>query len=206
LGLGLAICKGVVELHGGSIHATSAGPGSGSSFTVQLDTNSPPAVLPSSTTYTQTERPPEAVIEANLGNDCPIRLLVVEDHPITADLMARLLRRAGYAVALAHSVAEAKELARQNRFALVVSDIGLPDGNGRDLMTHLRDQYGLSGIALSGFGTDADALASLEAGFVEHVVKPVEWKQLAAALRRVLCGEKPPLRSRDNAFRVHASK
>jgi len=201
LGLGLAICKGVVELHGGSIHATSEGPGSGASFTVELDTNSPPAVLPSSPScYVQPEPSPQAVTETNPVNDLPIRLLVVEDHPTTGDLMARLLRRAGYAVSLARSVAEAKELARQSHFALVVSDIGLPDGNGRDLMTYLRDQYGLSGIALSGFGTDADAHASIEAGFVEHVVKPVEWKQLAAALQRVLCGGKPLLRSRDNAF------
>ena len=76
---------------------------------------------------------------------------------------------------------------------MVLSDIGLPDGTGRDLMTYLRECYGLSGIALSGFGTEADTRASLAAGFVEHVVKPVEWNQLAAALQRVLRVGKPLL-------------
>ena len=139
--------------------------------------------------------PPQAILTSEIlpENNSPVHLLVVEDHPPTAELIARLLRRAGYAVTLAHSVAEARELARFNRFTLVVSDIGLPDGTGRDLMAHLRDAHGLRGIALSGYGTDADVQARLAAGFVEHVVKPVEWKQLAAALQRVLREKGPSL-------------
>lgn len=193
LGLGLAICKGVVAMHGGSIHVASDGPGSGTTFTVELETSSPPAVLPSFPgCYVQTGTPQKIAHDPNPCNG-PVHLLVVEDHSPTAELMARLLRRSGYAVTLAHTVAQAKELAARNHFSLVLSDIGLPDGSGRDLMTHLRDCYGLSGIALSGFGTEADTRASLAAGFVEHVVKPVEWNQLAAALHRVLRVGKPLL-------------
>ena len=195
LGLGLAICKGVVELHSGSIRAASNGPGTGAMFTVELETCTPPAVLPSTPCCPMQAEPPQAILTSEIlpENNSPVHLLVVEDHPPTAELIARLLRRAGYAVTLAHSVAEARELARFNRFTLVVSDIGLPDGTGRDLMAHLRDAHGLRGIALSGYGTDADVQASLAAGFVEHVVKPVEWKQLAAALQRVLREKGPSL-------------
>jgi len=182
LGLGLAICKGVIELHGGSVRAVSEGPGRGATFTVELRTTNQPAVLPSSPHLTP-ETPSDAPSE---DKDRPFHLLVVEDHPHTADVIARLLRRTGYAVALAHNIAEAETLASQQHFDMVVSDIGLPDGNGRDLMTCLKDRYGLKGIALSGFGTEEDIRASLAAGFVEHVVKPVEWKRLEEAVRRVL--------------------
>jgi DNA-binding response OmpR family regulator len=67
----------------------------------------------------------------------------------------------------------------------VVSDLGLPDGDGLDLMRQLRDQYGLRGIALSGYGHDQDIRESREAGFIEHLVKPIDFARLEAAVRRV---------------------
>jgi PAS domain S-box-containing protein len=186
LGLGLAICKGVIELHGGTIRAYSEGKGTGTTFFVELATTTPPAVLPSPSTFPRTTPSPQGTLAPNREKDAPIRLLVVEDHPHTGDMIARLLRRAGYAVSLARNLTDAKKLAAHQSFNLVVSDIGLPDGNGRELMAFLRDTYGLHGIALSGFGTDEDVKSILEAGFREHVVKPVAWKQLDASVRRVL--------------------
>lgn len=186
LGLGLAICKGVIELHGGTIRAFSKGKGSGTTFFVELGTATAPAILPSPKCFPQTSQTSQEINAPNREKSAPIRLLVVEDHPHTGDMIARLLRRAGYAVCLARNLADAKSLAARQPFELVLSDIGLPDGNGRDLMAFLSQTYGLHGIALSGFGTDEDVKASLAAGFREHVVKPVAWKQLNAAVRRVL--------------------
>jgi PAS domain S-box-containing protein len=184
LGLGLAICKGVIELHSGSIRAFSEGKGTGATFFVNLGTATPPAILPCPKNLPKIV-PPECH-GLNREKGVPIRLLVVEDHPHTGDMIARLLRRAGYAVCLARSLADAKKLAASQSFELVISDIGLPDGTGRELMAFLRETYGLQGIALSGFGTEQDIKASLSAGFKEHVIKPVAWKQLEDAIQRVL--------------------
>lgn len=185
LGLGLSICKGVIELHGGTIRAYSEGKEKGTTFFVELNTIAPPAVLPRPKCLHRKSRlRVEKKPEGEKNN--PVRLLVVEDHQHTGEMISRLLRRAGYAVFLARSLAEAKKLAAVQSFDMVISDIGLPDGNGRELMAFLRDTYGLQGIALSGFGTDEDIKASLEAGFREHVVKPVAWKQLQSAVRRLL--------------------
>ena len=188
LGLGLAICKGVIELHGGAIRAFSEGKGTGTTFFVELGTATPPAVLPSAKSFPPPTPTSQEFNAPSREKSAPIRLLVVEDHPHTGDMISRLLRRAGYAVCLARNLADAKKLAACQSFDLVVSDIGLPDGNGRELMAFLRATYGLHGIALSGFGTDEDVKASLVAGFREHVVKPVAWKQLDDAVRRVLGG------------------
>jgi DNA-binding response OmpR family regulator len=82
-------------------------------------------------------------------------------------------------------VAEARELARQNRFDLLISDIGLPDGNGNDLMNELRENYGLRGIALTGYGTEEDIARGQTAGFVTHLIKPVRIQSLEYALAMV---------------------
>ena len=116
----------------------------------------------------------------------PAAILLVEDHEDTARVLRRILEHAGYAVAHAESVARARELAGTASFDLVISDLGLPDGNGADLMRFLQAHHGLSGIALSGFGTDDDVLASSEAGFAEHLTKPVDWPLLRGAIERLL--------------------
>ena len=108
--------------------------------------------------------------------------MVVEDHSPTLQVMAMLLTREGYQVVTATSIAEALAAADRDPFDLVISDLGLPDGNGTQLMEQLRDRHGLRGVALSGYGRDADITRSRDSGFVAHLVKPVR----VSELRRVL--------------------
>ncbi len=114
-----------------------------------------------------------------------IRVLLVEDHADTARAMVKLLERAGYQVDWADRVAAALGLAAEPPFDVVVSDLGLPDGSGYELMRVLKDRYGARGIALSGFGMEGDILRGREAGFLEHLVKPVNVATLDQAIRRV---------------------
>lgn len=173
LGLGLAISKALVELHGGTI--TAASEGQGACFTVELATAQP-------------EEPKEewsgAVVAA-----APVerpRLLVVEDHQDTAEILARLLDLSGYEVTVAHTVADALAAATAAPFDLLLSDIGLPDGSGLDLMRQVRDRLGISGIALSGYGMEEDIEKSREAGFVDHIVKPVNVDYLKTTIHRIV--------------------
>jgi CheY-like chemotaxis protein len=106
----------------------------------------------------------------------------VEDHEPTLQVISTLLSRDGYEVITASSVAGALTAAKADRFDLVISDLGLPDGTGITLMERLREAHGLRGIALSGYGMEEDQARSIEAGFVAHLVKPVR----VAELRRVL--------------------
>jgi hypothetical protein len=174
LGLGLAISKRVIDMHGGSITATSEGANQGAKFTVTLQAmatsllDTPVVFLPQ---------------ETKRGD---ARILLVEDHEDTARVLRRILEHAGYRVTHGGTVAAARAAAGADRFDLVISDLGLPDGSGLDLMRFLRAHYGLSGIALSGFGTEDDLAASSAAGFAEHLTKPADWPQLRAAIERLL--------------------
>ena len=176
LGLGLAIAKAIVDMHGGIIRADSAGQDQGATFTVRLSSieataDTPSAVLPGHRARAPGKRP---------------RVLLVEDHPDTARTLAKLLNNAGYDVRTAGSVAAALQLAAAEPFDVVVSDIGLPDATGYELMEQIRDRYGIKGIALSGYGMEDDMRRSKGAGFVDHVVKPVNVAQLDATLQRVM--------------------
>ncbi len=113
-------------------------------------------------------------------------MLLVEDHPDSARLMGRLLGASGYVVSVAHSVASALKFAAAGPFDIVISDIGLPDATGYDLMRRLKADYGMRGIAVSGYGMDDDLRQGREAGFLDHVTKPVSLTQLEAAIQRVL--------------------
>jgi CheY-like chemotaxis protein len=114
-----------------------------------------------------------------------LRILIVEDHADTALLLKRLLEASGCAVETAGSVAEATEAAERECFDILVSDLGLPDGTGCDLMRSLRERYPLKGIAMSGYGMDEDLRKSLEAGFSEHLVKPVDISALERAILKL---------------------
>jgi CheY-like chemotaxis protein len=174
MGLGLAIAKAVVDLHGGAIRAASEGEGKGATFTVALSLR---AAAPTIAT------PDNA--EPTVSSARPLRLLLVEDHADTAKMLARLLRLDGLDVQWAGTVAGAVELASAESFDVVVSDLGLPDGSGHDLMRRLLHDGPVRGIAMSGYGMEDDLRQSREAGFVEHLVKPVNLPQLREAIRRV---------------------
>jgi CheY-like chemotaxis protein len=118
--------------------------------------------------------------------------LLAEDHDDTREAMTRLLTRWGYAVEAANSVGEALRKAREMEFHLLVSDLGLPDGSGTDLLRALQAIQPLRGIAISGFGMEDDLRRSREAGFVEHLTKPIAAQKLRAAIEGILAtGEKP---------------
>ncbi len=179
LGLGLAIARAVVELHGGRISAQSAGVNRGATIVVEL----PGALEPQAGIN-------DNAAGAGTGKSSPkptvrtasLRLLLVEDHENTLQTLSRLLQRDGHRVATAVTIAEALEVAATDTFDLVISDLGLPDGSGTELMENLRDTYHLRGIALSGYGTEGDIARSRDAGFITHLVKPVS----IAELRRVI--------------------
>jgi PAS domain S-box-containing protein len=170
LGLGLAICKALVDQHGGVLTGLSPGRGQGATFTVSLATvTAPEAVEPAA---------------AGPAEPPPLRLLLVEDNEPTLEVMATLLELAGHDVKAAPDLRTARGLAESHTFDLVVSDLGLPDGSGFDLMRELRERYGLKGIAVSGFGMEEDLRRSRESGFLEHLVKPVDIDKLKAAIAR----------------------
>ena len=174
LGLGLAISRTVVTLHGGSIEAHSAGPGKGARFTVTL-----PGV-------TQNVPIVGHDVDSHGRNSWqvqqPMRLLLVEDHEPSLQVISRLLSHGGHSVVAVGSVTDAIARAREAEFDAVVSDIGLPDGTGHELMKLLREQHGLIGIALSGYGTEADLQNSRDAGFIAHLIKPVQFSEIHRAL------------------------
>ncbi len=179
LGVGLAVCRTIVELHGGSIRAHSDGPGRGATFTVQLPVIERPAENAADQAHYSEAGDPDAPRRG-------ARILVVEDDQPTARVMCRLLDRLRHDVKVASDVASARKLAREHQFDLVLSDLGLPDGSGLDLMRELRQEFDLRGIAVTGFGMEEDFVQSKSAGFVEHLVKPVRFSTLEAALARVL--------------------
>jgi CheY-like chemotaxis protein len=173
LGLGLAICKGVLELHGGKISATSRGSGQGARFVIELDTVD---ALPAPAPIRLAPRPgPE---------DPRPRILLVEDDAETAEVLEELLQEAGYDVRCARS-AEAALSFDLDTVDLLISDIGLPDISGLELMRTMKTSRPVRGVALSGYGTEADVLASREAGFSVHLTKPVEFDRLLEAIYTV---------------------
>jgi len=129
-----------------------------------------------------------------MSGKLPRRILLVDDHADTRHTLQRLLNRSGYEVTAAESVSTALQKADEGTFDLLVSDIGLPDGTGYDLMSAMRDRFGTRGIAFSGFGMDQDVQKSLQAGFSAHLTKPVDFERLKEAMSQALSqsGPQPP--------------
>jgi len=178
LGLGLAICKSLVELHGGKIWAESDGLDKGATFFVELPTVPAPAPAKNS-----------ARSAVSIANKLPEKkrapkILLVEDNEDTLRILSRILEKSGYQITPVANKTAA--LAATEKFDLVISDLGLPDGDGRDLMRELRARDGLHGIAVSGYGMEEDIEKSREAGFLEHLTKPIEIEELKAAIERAL--------------------
>jgi len=181
LGLGLAISKTIVDLHAGRLSVTSGGRGQGATFRVELP-GAVPAPAPASA---------HAPAEPSAPSG-PARILLVEDHPDSAEVLAHLLQTAGYEVEVARSVAEALAVPPE-WIDLLVSDLGLPDGSGLDLLGEMLRRRpvkaplkALKAIALSGYGMESDLRRSREAGFRAHVTKPVDFAGLTGVIRRVL--------------------
>jgi CheY-like chemotaxis protein len=176
LGVGLALVRELVALHGGTVEVASAGPGEGSEFVVRL-----PAIdTPARATDVPAERPVRA-------GDGARRVLVVDDNRDSAESLAALLGVLGHEVHAAHDGREALELARRLAPDLVLLDIGMPGMSGHEVARRLRADAGLSDtvlIALTGYGSDNDRRASREAGFDGHLVKPIDFE----ALERILAG------------------
>jgi len=173
LGLGLAITKALVETHGGQITAESAGEGRGATFTASF-----PLAEPASPATTRNVSLPGGARKS-------MRILLVEDHEDTNRSLTNLLRRRGYQVQSADSISSALECAANGSFDLLISDIGLPDGTGIELMERLGTEHSLTGIALTGFGMEDDIRRSRDVGFSEHLVKPVDLNKLDAVIQKL---------------------
>ena len=175
LGLGLAISRMLVELHAGTVTAHSLGRGQGTTFTIRI----PLAVSLDETASATATKKLNALPSAKPAG---IRILLVEDHEATRTAIERLLKRRGYEVYCASTAAEALRLASETKYDLVLSDIGLPDCDGYRLMKELRDRYAVRGVAITGYGMEADIERARTAGFFAHLTKPVDVNKLSAVL------------------------
>jgi signal transduction histidine kinase len=173
LGLGLTISKSLTDLHRGKLTALSEGPGKGATFVLKLP------LMP--------EQPALAATKDADSKSAQRRILFVEDHADTAMALARMLSRQGYSVTRAASVAAAMKSIEADSFDLLISDIGLPDGSGLDIMRHLRSTARATpGIAVSGYGMEQDILSARQAGFAQHLTKPVHPDILLAAVAQTM--------------------
>ena len=178
LGLGLALVRSLVELHGGSVVCRSDGPGQGSCFTVRL-----PLLVRE-----------HAPVERRRGNRSlepagpRLKVLVVDDNADAAETLCMLLETSGHQVRVEHGGVPALATARESLPDVCLLDIGLPDMDGKDLARRLRAQSETAGavlIAITGYGQEQDRRSALEAGFDHHLVKPVDPIRLTALLNRI---------------------
>ncbi len=182
LGLGLTIAGALVEAHRGAIRAESEGRGCGATFLVELP------LAQTEVTAVRASVAPYSSHPARSATEGSARVLLVEDHSDSARVLATFMKRRGLNVSVARNIEDAARIFERENVDVIVSDIGLPDGSGVDLMTRLSAIRPTPAIALSGYGTEADVARSKAAGFAEHLVKPIEWPRLDAALSRLLDG------------------
>ena len=174
LGLGLAISKAIADGHGASLVAMSEGRGRGTTFRLTMKTTESEAA------------PAKRSAESGARPGRVLRILLVDDHVDTCTALEKLLARRGHRVVAAHDVRSAMVVADEGAFDLLISDVGLPDGTGMELMAQLRERYALRGIAISGFGMNGDRVKSLDAGFAAHLTKPVNFERLEEAIEMAM--------------------
>jgi PAS domain S-box-containing protein len=180
LGIGLALVKYLVEMHGGTVAARSAGPGTGSEFIVRLP------LADSSGRLSAITEPAGAGLAA--GSEHALRVLVVDDNRDSADLQAMLLHHNGHQVEAAYNGADALKAALRFRPDVILLDIGLPEIDGYEVAYRIRQQEVLNGvvlIAMTGYGQPEDRQRSQAVGFDHHLVKPAEFSELRGILASV---------------------
>ncbi len=193
LGLGLAIVKQLVEMHGGDIKAESPGAGKGSTFTVSL----PVAVVHNSQTTRQTERIHPKSSSGRIAFDCPpklngLRVMVVDDEKDSRDLLEDVLSLCEAEILAVGSAAEALEKIPEFNPEILISDIGMPEQDGYELIKEIRKREKAAGlkrvpaIALTAYARVEDRMKALSSGFQMHVPKPVEPAELAAVVSSLI--------------------
>src|SRR6266513_2774227 len=180
LGLGLAISKALIDAHGGKISVQSPGKDQGATFSVELTTVVTPISDDGEKRDQPVDREPERAVLSHR------RVLLVDDHHDTCIGMKRMLERRGYKITVAHTAEQAVEKVREEDFDLLISDIGLPDRSGYELMREVRLNKDLPGIALSGFGSEQDVTQARDAGFSEHLTKPINFERLEKTIQSLL--------------------
>jgi CheY-like chemotaxis protein/anti-sigma regulatory factor (Ser/Thr protein kinase) len=181
LGLGLTIVKSLVELHGGTVEARSEGRARGAEFIVRLPLHAATAATEANGGR-GSERAPSAIPAAGRA------ILVVDDNQDAADLLADVLTMRGHRVAVAYDGPSAITTARELAPELALLDIGLPVMDGYELARNLRSLPGLERlrlVAVTGYGQDSDRQRARDAGFDEHLKKPLDLDELARAIDRL---------------------
>lgn len=185
LGLGLTISRSIVEKHGGTLAAQSEGHGYGATFVVTLPLPAVPvAKSPVNAHGDLSPASPATKTGPHLATIAFKTILLVEDHEPTRKTLETLLRRRHFVVTSSGSLAGARGLAAAQRFDVLISDIGLPDGTGFDLMNEMKG-LGVRGIALTGYGMEEDVGRSHLAGFSVHLTKPIQVRSLDLALAKL---------------------